>query len=171
MESGGSSVGKKGVCDGIGTEFIYKPFDKNYYFGFESFYVKKRDFDQLFNLLDYETHTSHINFNYFFEPLDINLNLSYGKYLAKDKGYTFDLSRRSKLGIRSGFFFTRTNVSAELFGEGSFDKGFYIQIPLDLFRKKYTASHTNFKLRPLTRDGGQKLNYEKNYTHLCSCNC
>ena len=40
-----------------------------------------------------------------------------------------------------GFYFTRTNVSKELFGEGSFDKGFYFQIPLDLF------SNNLFKIR------------------------
>ncbi len=151
---------------GIGFELIHKPYEKNFYWGVESFYVKKRDFDQLFKTLSYKTITSHLNFNYFYEPLEINLNLSYGKYLAEDVGYTFDISRISKIGVRSGFFFTRTDVSAELFGEGSFDKGFYIQVPLDIFYKKYTSSYTNFKLRPLTRDGGQKLNYQKSLQGL-----
>lgn len=151
---------------GGGFEVLHKPFDKNFYWGLESFYVKKRDFNMLFDTLDYETLTSHLNFNYFFEPLDINLNLSYGKYLAKDIGYTFDLSRISKIGIRSGFFFTRTDVPAKIFGEGSFDKGFYIQIPLDLFTKNYTSRYTDFRLRPLTRDGGQKLNLDKSLQGL-----
>jgi hypothetical protein len=44
-----------------------------------------------------------------------------------------------------------------LFGEGSFDKGFYFQIPIDLFLNDYRGGYINFKLRPLTRDGGQKL--------------
>jgi len=151
---------------GGGFEVLHKPFDKNFYWGIESFYVKKRDFNMLFDTLDYETLTSHLNFNYFFEPLDINLNLSYGKYLAKDIGYTFDLSRISKIGIRSGFFFTRTDVPAKIFGEGSFDKGFYIQIPLNLFTKNYSSRYTDFRLRPLTRDGGQKLNLDKSLQGL-----
>ena len=151
---------------GIGTELLFKPFDKNFHIGLESFYVKKRDFDQLTNFLDYKALTSHINFNYFFTPLDINLNLSYGRYLAKDTGYTFDLSRISQLGIRMGFFFTRTDVSAELFGEGSFDKGFYFQIPVDLFTKNYSSSKVDFRLTPLTRDGGQKLKYNKSLQGL-----
>ena len=119
---------------------------------------KKRDFDMLLDTLDYETLTSHLNFNYFFEPLDINLNLSYGKYLAKDIGYTFDLSRISKIGIRSGFFFTRTDVPAKIFGEGSFDKGFYINFPLEAFFTTYRKGVTNFGLSPMTRDGGAALN-------------
>tara|TARA_B100000965_G_scaffold243254_1_gene204142 strand:- start:4020 stop:6149 length:2130 start_codon:yes stop_codon:yes gene_type:complete len=154
------------MYSGAGFEVLHKPFDKNFYWGFESFYVKKRDFDMLFSNLDYKTQTSHINFNYFFESSDINLNLSYGKYLAKDIGYTFDLSRISKLGIKSGFFFTRTDVPAAIFGEGSFDKGFYIQVPLNLFNKNYTSATTDFTLRPLTRDGGAKLNLDKSLKGL-----
>ena len=146
---------------GLGLEVIYKPYKRNYYVGLETFHIKKRGFDSTFNFLKYETQTSHMFFNFFYEPLDMNLNLSYGKYLADDVGYTFDLSRISKLGIRSGFFFTRTDVPPEIFGEGSFDKGFYFQIPLDIFSKKHNNSYTNFKLKPLTRDGGQKLEHQK----------
>ena len=94
------------------------------------------------------------------------MNLSYGKYLAEDTGYTFDLSRISKLGIRSGFFFTRTDVPARIFGEGSFDKGFYFQIPLDIFSKKYNSDYASLKLKPLTRDGGQKVEHQKSLQGL-----
>ena len=89
--------------------------------------------------------------------MNVTLNLSAGQYLAGDRGYTFDVSRKTRSGFRAGFFFTRTNVSAELFGEGSFDKGFYFQLPIDLFLNTNRAGNFNFKLRPLTRDGGQKL--------------
>ena len=78
--------------------------------------------------LDYETTTAHINFNYVFYKSKIEANLSYGRYLAKDDGYTLDLSRKTSNGFRSGIYFTRTNISAEEFGEGSFDKGFYFFI-------------------------------------------
>ena len=44
--------------------------------------------------------------------------------LAGDKGVTLDLSRRFKSGFTMGVFATKTNLSAEEFGEGSFDKGF-----------------------------------------------
>ena len=57
-----------------------------------------------------------------------------------------------------GFLFFRTNVSAALFGEGSFDKGFYIKVPFNIFRKDYSKNNTHFGLKTLTRDGGQKLN-------------
>jgi hypothetical protein len=142
---------------GAGVEFLYKPFEQNFSVGLEAYRAKKRSFDRKFDLLDYEINTGHINFNYHLPQFGILGTLSYGKYLAGDEGYTFDISRRLSSGFRAGIFFTRTNVSAELFGEGSFDKGFYFQIPIDLFLNDYRGGYINFKLRPLTRDGGQKL--------------
>jgi hypothetical protein len=142
---------------GVGGEVIYKPLKRNFSIGAEYYFVKQREFDQLFDFKEYETDTGHLNFTYLFNK-GVILNLSYGKYLAKDVGYTFDLSRRTASGFRAGFWYTRTDVSFEDFGEGSFDKGFYFQIPVDLFLRKSRAGYTNFRLRPLTRDGGQKLN-------------
>ena len=92
----------------------------------------------------------------------LNLKLSYGKYLAKDVGYTVDLSRSFDNGSRMGAFFTRTDVSFEDFGEGSFDKGIYVMIPVDFFTlfrsKNYRAAGVvGTGYRPLTRDGGAKI--------------
>ncbi len=145
---------------GLGTQFLYKPFAKNYSMSLDAFYVKRRSFDQRFNFLEYETATGHLNFTYYF-PFGIESNISVGRYLAKDIGYTFDLSRSTKSGFKSGFYFTRTDVPKEIFGEGSFDKGFYFQFPLDLFSNNYNNKYSTFKLSPLTRDGGAKLLFEK----------
>jgi hypothetical protein len=145
---------------GIGIETLYKPFNSNYFLGFDAYKVKRRQFDGRFKFLDYQTSTGHINFGYHHAATGILAKLSFGKYLAKDVGYTLDLSRVTKKGVRSGFFFSRTNVSAEEFGEGSFDKGFYFSIPLDIFSRSYNNEKFNFKLRPLTRDGGQKLSVD-----------
>lgn len=150
---------------GFGSELLYKPFDKNYNIGLELFYVNQRSFSQRFNFQDYKTVTGHITFGYQFAA-GIESNLSFGRYLAKDDGYTLDLSRRTKSGFKAGVYFTRTNVSAELFGEGSFDKGFYFQIPLDLFNNEYKGNYSTFKLSPLTRDGGAKLIHDKDLRGL-----
>ena len=150
---------------GIGVEALYRPFNRNYNVGFELFYVKQRSFNQLFDFKDYDTVTGHINFGYRF-PLGIESNISIGRYLAKDDGFTFDLGRTTKSGFKSGIYFTRTNVSAEMFGEGSFDKGFYFQFPLDLFGNEYKGNYSSFKLSPLTRDGGAKLIHDKDLKGL-----
>ena len=151
---------------GYGAEILYKPFDSNFMIGLEAYRVKKRAFNQKLSFLDYETTTGHINLNYYFDELGIIANLSFGKYLAKDEGYTLDLSRITDSGFRAGIFFSRTDVSAAEFGEGSFDKGFYFKIPFNLFRKSYTKQSFDFKLRPLTRDGGAKLENDKKLIDL-----
>lgn len=150
---------------GFGGELLYRPFNKNYNIGLELFYVKQRSFNQRLNFQDYQTITGHINFGYKFAA-GIESNLSFGRYLARDDGYTFDIGRRTKSGFKSGIYFTRTNVSPEIFGEGSFDKGFYFQFPLDLFSTKYNGNYSAIKISPLTRDGGAKLIFDNDLKGL-----
>jgi len=150
---------------GFGGQVLYKPFNSNFNISFEGFYVKQRGYDQTFKFRKYKTTTAHLNIGYLL-PMGIELNTSYGRYLAKDDGFTFDLSRRTKSGFKAGIYFTKTNVSSDLFGEGSFDKGFYFQIPMDLFSKDYNGGYSNFKLSPLTRDGGAKLEFDKDLRGL-----
>jgi hypothetical protein len=150
---------------GFGGELLYKPFNKNYNLGLELFHVKQRTFDQRFNFQEYETVTGHINLGYRFAA-GIESNLSFGRYLAKDDGYTLDLGRRTQSGFKAGIYFSRTNVSAQTFGEGSFDKGFYFQIPIDFFDNNYKGNYSTVKLAPLTRDGGAKLIFDKDLRGL-----
>ena len=82
-----------------------------------------------------------------------------GKYLAGDKGATIDLSRRFKNGFTLGVFATKTDLSSQEFGEGSFDKGFYFSIPTDSFFTKYRQGDSSFGLHPVTKDGGAMLNH------------
>ena len=67
------------------------------------------------------------------------------------------MSRQFPNGIRVGAFATKTNVSAAQFGEGAFDKGIYIVLPLDVMLPRSTSGSGAFLLRPLTRDGGQMV--------------
>jgi len=141
---------------GIGGEMLYRPFTKNYSLGLSVHRVKKRGFKQRFNFLDYETTTGHASLYYDF-PMGISSHLSVGKYLAQDKGATLDLSRRFFSGFTLGVFATKTNLSAEEFGEGSFDKGFYFSIPTSLFYSDFRTGNISFGLHPLTKDGGAFL--------------
>ena len=68
------------------------------------------------------------------------------------------LSRRFNSGFTLGVFATKTNMSKEVFGEGSFDKGFYFSIPTQLFYTDYRTGVISFGLHPLTKDGGAILN-------------
>ena len=141
---------------GYGGEALYRPFDKSYHLGFSLHKVHQRGFDQRFSLRDYETTTGFIT-HYLSLPYGINSKISAGKYLAGDKGLTLDLSRRFKSGFTMGVFATKTNLSAEEFGEGSFNKGFYISVPTEMFYSDFTSGNISFGLQPLTKDGGAML--------------
>jgi membrane-associated phospholipid phosphatase len=81
-----------------------------------------------------------------------------GQYLAGDRGATVNLTRVFPNGVGMGAWATKTNVSAEQFGEGSFDKGIFVSVPFDLIFPKTSADGARFTWDPLNRDGGARLN-------------
>ncbi len=141
---------------GIGGELLYRPFNKRYALGVTGHFLKQREYKQRFGFRDYEVFSGHLN-SYFKLQNDLLLQIHAGRYLAKDKGITFDISRHFKSGFRIGVFATKTNVSSEDFGEGSFNKGFYFSIPLDIYSRDYKTGSIDFSMTPLTRDGGAML--------------
>jgi hypothetical protein len=142
---------------GVATELLYRPYGRSWAFAVDLNRVKKRGYDEQFDFLPYTVTTGHATLYY--KPGFYNLlfKLSGGQYLAGDRGATLDISREFDSGVRVGIFATKTNVSAAQFGEGSFDKGLYVSLPLDLFFAKSTRREAGFAFRPLTRDGGQMV--------------
>ena len=69
-----------------------------------------------------------------------------GRYLAEDSGFTFNVSRDFKSGLNMGVFFSLTDISKAEFGEGSFDKGFYFSLPVDLFFNTFSKERMNKSL-------------------------
>ena len=145
---------------GYGFELLYRPFDGPWGVGIEAWRVKQRGFKGDFKFLDYETTTGHLNF-YLREPRSgLFLAVSGGRYLAEDSGFTIDVSKQFKSGLNMGAFFSLTDISKEEFGEGSFDKGFYFNMPVQIFFKKYQTDQTSFSFRPITRDGAARLGHD-----------
>ena len=139
------------MFSGYGLEYLYFDNSKNFAVGFELFNVKKRDYELRFGNLDYQNITGHINFyyrNYKIIPFDAKV--SYGEYLAGDIGTTFEISRSFSNGAKFGVFASFTDVTTEQFGEGSFDKGIFFNIPI-------YKNLLNYTWRPLTKDPGAKL--------------
>ena len=83
--------------------------------------------------------------------------LDVGRYLAGDVGATATLEREFDNGWRVGGFATLTDVSTEEFGEGAFDKGITRTIPLGWFTGTSTKRREDTTIRPIQRDGGQRL--------------
>ena len=142
---------------GVGGEILYRPFGSRFAAGIDLNRVWQRDFLGRFGFQDYSVTTGHATFYHALPVYDLFASLHVGQYLAGDRGATYALSRRFRSGVGVGVFATLTNVSAETFGEGSFDKGFVIQFPLDLFFTSSSSRIGSFRFRPLSRDGGQRL--------------
>ncbi|WP_417615583.1 YjbH domain-containing protein [Oceanisphaera sp.] len=143
---------------GAGGEVLYRPAETNWALGANLNWVKQRDFDSQFGMLDYAVTTGHLGAYYELPWLDDTLlQLQTGQYLAGDKGMTFELSHKFDSGVVAGAFATLTNVSSEDYGEGSFTKGFYISIPFDLLTVRPSTTSSTISWIPLTRDGGQML--------------
>lgn len=143
---------------GVGGEYLYRPMNGRFAVGVDVNKVRQRAFEQDFDLQDYEVNTGHVTAYVDTGFEDILATVSVGQYLAGDKGVTLDFSREFNNGVRMGAFATRTNVSAEDFGEGSFDKGIYMTVPFSAFFTKSIPGDAVFLWRPITRDGGAKLN-------------
>ncbi|WP_239496234.1 YjbH domain-containing protein [Salinicola peritrichatus] len=141
---------------GAGGEILYRPFDSPVAFGIDLNWVKQRDFDQRFDMRDYDTWTGHATAYIETGIEDVLAQISVGRYLAKDEGVTFDLSRAFDSGVRVGAWATFTNAG-DAYGEGSFDKGLYVSIPFDAFFTESSRNGTTIAWQPLTRDGGARL--------------
>ncbi|MEL1233048.1 MAG: YjbH domain-containing protein [Candidatus Neomarinimicrobiota bacterium] len=139
------------MFSGYGAEYLYFKPNNNYSIGLEVFHVQKRDYDWGFGHLDYKNTTYSANFYYRnYGSIPFDMKLSFGEYLAGDKGSTIEFSRRFKSGVNFGVFASFTDVSTEDFGEGSFDKGIFFNIPI-------YGDFINYTWRPLTKDPGAKL--------------
>ena len=140
------------MFSGAGMEYLYFKPNTNYSFGIDVFTVRKRDYSWRFGHLDYENTLATANFYYRnYGTLPFDMRVSAGEYLAGDVGYTIDLSRSFYNGVQFGVFATFTDVTTQQFGEGSFDKGVYFNIPI-------YGNLINYMWRPLTKDPGAKLN-------------
>ncbi|MBH1461106.1 YjbH domain-containing protein [Stenotrophomonas sp. GD03993] len=143
---------------GLGAEVIYRPLGERWAIGAEMNWVKQRDFDQRLSFRDYSVATGHATFYYQLgNERKIIFSTSAGRYLAKDWGATVSLSRAFSNGVSMGAYATKTNVSSQDFGEGSFDKGIYVSVPFDFMLPRSTRARANFLWNPLYRDGGARL--------------
>jgi hypothetical protein len=142
---------------GVGGEILWRPEGQRWALGADLYEVKQRAFNRLFGFQPYNQTTGHITLYYDSPWYDLDFQLRAGQYLAGDRGVTFQVSRRFSTGVEVGVFATKTNVSSQQFGEGSFDKGIFIHIPLDWVLPTHSQTSLDELLRPVQRDGGQTL--------------
>ena len=156
---------------GVGGEVLYHPLNRGWALGLDVNYAKQRSFNSHFGLRDYDTVTGHMTA--YLQPDiltptinqwlgsaldDTMVKVAAGRFLAEDIGVQVNVEKQFDSGVIVGAFAAKTDVSAEEFGEGSFNKGFYISIPFELMQIFDSGSRAAFGWAPITRDGGQMLN-------------
>ncbi len=143
---------------GIGGELLYMPDNKRWAIGVDTHWVKQRDYDQKFSFKDYETVTGFLNYYQEIPFYNMRLRLRLGKFLGKDVGAMIDVSRRFNNGARIGGFAALTDCDPACVGEGSFHKGVYFELPMDLFYvQSTTRNKTGYSWSPLTKNAGAQL--------------
>jgi len=142
---------------GVGFELLYQPFASRWAIGGNLNWVQQRDYNKRFSFRDYEVVTGHISAFYASPWYNLDFGVHVGRYLAKDRGFTFEARRTFDNGFSIGAFFTRTNVSARDFGEGSFDKGLFVSLPYSLLTPRNTRGRYSAVVRSIERDGGRRL--------------
>lgn len=168
---------------GVGGEVLYRPYGKNWALGLDANLVSQRDPESWFGVYseDYffydetacneqkpqcqayvlsQGATGHIT-GYYMPQWELFENtlfkVSAGKFLGGDVGARVDFSKQFKSGVIVGAYATLTDLTADEYGEGSYNKGFYVSIPFDLMTVKPSTNRAKISWQPITRDGGQML--------------
>lgn len=146
---------------GISGELLWKPADSRLALGAELNYTKQRDTDGLFGVgdYDYSIATGYLSAYYDFGGGYLG-QVDVGRYLAGDVGATFSLDREFANGVKLGAFATLTSASSEEFGEGSFDKGIRVTIPMNWVLGQPHRGEMTATMRSLQRDGGARLDVD-----------
>lgn len=123
--------------------------------------VRKRNYKGT-GFADYKTVTAIASMHYRVPGFEgVTATVRAGRFLAKDVGARFELSRTFRSGIELGVWYTRTNgndiTSPGRPGDPYFDKGVFMRIPLSTLTTRDTSSKINFGLSPWNRDVGQMV--------------
>lgn len=141
---------------GVSAELLWRPHDQPWALGVDIAQVAQRQYDGGLGTLGYDVTTGHVSLYADLPWHGMYAIARAGRYLAGDWGGTLEIGRRFSSGIEVGGFATFTDVPFKTFGEGSFDRGIYVRIPLDLFGIA-TRDVASAVIRGVQRDGGQRL--------------
>lgn len=154
---------------GTATEFLFYPVNSNWAVGVQLAAVLKRRYHGVqFRRTTLQLRGNHyvkvpfvgiqyfFDFYYDFKPLNMDLLLSGGQFLARDKGVRIDVGRYFRSGMRFSLWCTFTNGHDKVSGHTYFDKGFAFLIPLDVFLKQSSRNYTGYAMAAWLRDVGAR---------------
>ncbi len=156
---------------GIGGETLYFSGSGKFAFGVESDWVKKREPETLFKLMDVDRHTLLGTAYYHYSGLDMTFKTQFGRFLAGDVGWKIDINRRYKTGVTLGMFVTFTDtddIDQPWFNDDYNHKGIYLKIPIRMFYTNDSNRTLNYGISPWTRDVGQTVSHWKDLYSIVS---
>ncbi len=154
---------------GIAAEFLYYPVGSCWGIGVEAAGVLKRNYHGLgfttkIRKFDgFEPKFVHfIGYQYFLDlyydikPLQIDVKVSLGKFLARDVGARFEVGRYFPSGFRFSVWYSLTSAHDIVNGSRYRDKGVSFMIPFDFFLKKSSRTYIPYALSVWLRDTGAR---------------
>ncbi len=131
---------------GIDAEILWKPVQQNWGLGLDIAAIKKRDPDHYLGFGTYQTVTGHASAYWDTGVNDFTAQIDVGRYVAGDWGGTLTVGRRFNNGWEVAGYVTMTDATYAEFGEGAFDKGVRVSIPLRWTLPFETRSRTTVTL-------------------------
>jgi len=129
----------------------------NFAVGLESDWVRKREPDSQFGLLDLDYYTVLANGYYYNTKLATTVQVSYGRFMAGDVGWLFTVSRQYDTGIVAGAWYSLTDTD-DLTGynKGYNDKGVFLSLPARIFLTNDSPDRYSYSAKPWSRDVAAK---------------
>lgn len=154
---------------GIAAECLFYPVNSNWAIGLECAATYKRRYQGIAftNHVKQLKKTGHVEIpftgmQYFLDiyydckPLHVDLQMSVGRFLAKDRGVRIELGRYFPSGLRFSLWMTITNGHDRVNGRIYYDKGFCFVLPLDLFFPRSSRNYLGFSMSAYLRDVGAR---------------
>ncbi|CRX37450.1 YjbH domain-containing protein [Estrella lausannensis] len=96
-----------------------------------------------------------VNLYYDWAETQLQFGIKAGRFLAKDLGIRYEVSRYFDSGLRLTLWYTRTNGHDKINGETYYDKGVMISMPLDIFYTHSSRKRFSYGMSAWLRDVGQ----------------
>jgi len=145
---------------GIGGEVLTFLGDGKLALGIEADWATKRRPTSLLQLEDLHAHSLLANAFYCLPDLNMILRAQYGKFLAKDEGWRFTVSREFDTGAIAGFWYSITDTgNLSGFNRDYHDKGVFISLPLEMFKTTTDTRRYQYSASPWTRDVAQTMRH------------
>lgn len=153
------------MFSGVGGQILHMPATGHWAADLAVDAVRQRDYSGWLKHQSYSTVTALGSLHYRF-PMGFRTSVRAGKFLARDVGVRFELSRRFTSGMEMGGWLTVTD-NQDLTASGSAgkpykDKGIFLSIPFEIMLTKDSRARGSIALAEWNRDVGKMVGAPNN---------